>query len=32
HVKLEDFPSVKRWYDAISARPAVQRGMEIPKR
>ena len=32
HVKLEDFPSVKRWYDAISARHAVQRGMEIPKR
>jgi GST-like protein len=32
HVKLEDFPSVKRWYDAIFARPAVQRGMEIPKR
>jgi GST-like protein len=31
-VKLEDFPNVKRWYDAISARPAVQRGMEVPKR
>jgi GST-like protein len=31
-VKLEDFPNVKRWYDAISARPAVQRGMDIPKR
>lgn len=31
-VKLEDFPNVKRWYDAISARPAVQRGMEIPKK
>ncbi len=31
-VKLEDFSSVKRWYDAISARPAVQRGMEVPKR
>ncbi|MGH7794992.1 MAG: glutathione S-transferase family protein [Candidatus Binatia bacterium] len=30
-VKLEDFPNVKRWYDGISARPAVQRGMEIPK-
>lgn len=30
-VKLEDFPNVKRWYDAIGARPAVQRGMEIPK-
>ena len=31
HVKLEDFPSVKRWYDNISNRPAVKRGMEIPK-
>lgn len=32
HVKLEEFPYVKRWYDAISDRPAVQRGMDIPKR
>ena len=32
NVKLEEFPNVKRWYDAISQRPAVQRGMEIPKR
>ena len=32
HVRLEDFPHVKRWYDNISARPAVKRGMEIPKR
>ena len=30
-VKLEDFPKVKRWYDEISARPAVQKGMEVPK-
>ena len=30
-VKLEEFPNVKRWYDSISARPAVQRGMQIPK-
>ena len=29
-VKLEDCPSVKRWFDQISARPAVQKGMEIP--
>ncbi len=29
-VALEDFPSVKRWYDAIGARPAVQRGMKVP--
>jgi len=30
-VKLEEFPNVKRWFDAIAARPVVQRGMEIPK-
>lgn len=28
--RLEDFPHVKRWFDAISARPAVQRGMRVP--
>ncbi len=28
---LEDFPHVKRWFDAISARPAVQRGMNVPE-
>jgi len=27
---LNDFPHVKRWFDAISARPAVQRGMKVP--
>ena len=30
-VKLEQFSNVKRWYDAIAARPAVQRGMAVPK-
>ena len=29
-VALEDFPNVKRWYDAIGARPAVGRGMAVP--
>jgi GST-like protein len=29
--KLEDFPNVKRWYDAISTRSAVMRGMDVPK-
>jgi GST-like protein len=29
-VGLADFPNVQRWYDAISARPAVQRGMKVP--
>ncbi|MGZ5230388.1 MAG: glutathione binding-like protein [Burkholderiales bacterium] len=28
--RLEDFPHVKRWFDVISARAAVQRGMKIP--
>jgi GSH-dependent disulfide-bond oxidoreductase len=32
NVKLEEFPKVKRWFDAISQRPAVKRGMEIPKK
>jgi GST-like protein len=27
---LADFPHVKRWFDAISVRPAVQRGMRVP--
>ncbi len=31
-VDLNEFPSVKRWYDVIGARPAVQAGMLIPKR
>jgi GSH-dependent disulfide-bond oxidoreductase len=32
NVKLEEFPNVKRWFDAISQRRAVKRGMEIPKK
>ena len=28
---LNDFAHVKRWFDAISARPAVQRGMNVPE-
>jgi len=28
---LEDFPNLKRWYDAIEARPAVQRGLAVMK-
>ncbi len=28
-VDLEDFPNVKRWFDGIAARPAVQRGVEV---
>jgi len=29
-VDLADFPNVKRWFDAIGARPAVQKGMKVP--
>jgi GST-like protein len=28
--ELSSVPNVKRWFDAISARPAVQRGMAVP--
>jgi GSH-dependent disulfide-bond oxidoreductase len=27
--RLEDFPNVKRWLDAVLARPAVQRGLGV---
>jgi GST-like protein len=29
-VDLADFPAVKRWFDVIAARPAVQKGMAVP--
>lgn len=29
-VDLNQFPNVKRWFDAISQRPAVVRGMNVP--
>ncbi len=28
-IQLEDYPNVKRWFDEIAARPAVQRGVEV---
>ena len=31
-VTLDDYPNVKRWYVAIAARPAVQRGWHVPPR
>ena len=29
-VDLNDFPAVKRWFDAIGRRPAVPKGMAVP--
>ena len=29
--KLEDYPHLKRWYDKLEARPAVQQGLAILK-
>jgi len=31
-VDLADFPNVQRWYQAMMARPAVQRGFAVPLR
>ena len=30
NVDLAEFSNVKRWYDAIWARPAVKRGFDVP--
>ena len=30
-IELADYPAVQRWTEAIGARPAVQRGMEVLK-
>ncbi len=29
-IELEEFPNLKRWYDAIWARPPVRKGYEVP--
>ena len=29
-IDLGAFPNVQRWYDSLMARPALQRGMEVP--
>ena len=31
-VDLGDYPNVKRWYETIMARPAVQRGFAVALR
>jgi GST-like protein len=31
-VELSEFPNVQRWYDEIAARPAVERGLNVPKK
>jgi GST-like protein len=31
-VDLAEFPAVKRWFDTIGARPAVQAGTQVPKK
>src|SRR5436190_1645692 len=30
YVDLGEYPAMKRWYDEIAARPAVQRGLAVP--
>ena len=30
-VDLAQFPNVKRWYDRLSARPGVTKGMAVPQ-
>ena len=29
-IQLTDYPAIQRWFDRISQRPAVQRGMAVP--
>jgi GST-like protein len=29
-IDLDDFPNVRRWFDAVGKRPAVVRGMAVP--
>ena len=29
NIDLTEYPNVKRWHDAVAARPAVQRGVAV---
>lgn len=31
-IRMDAYPNVKRWYVTIAARPAVQRGYQVPKK
>lgn len=31
-IELDRYPNVKRWYEAMARRPAVQRGYDVPKK
>jgi GST-like protein len=28
-VRMDDYPNVKRWFDQLNARPAVERGLQV---
>jgi GST-like protein len=30
-IDMKQYPNVRRWYEAIAARPAVQKGYKVPK-
>jgi GST-like protein len=30
-IDMKQYPNVKRWYETIAARPAVQKGYKVPK-
>ena len=32
NISLDDMPNLRRWFNQVGARPAVQRGMQIPPR